>query len=180
MIMLKNGIARKVGIARMAAAAALSLALMSATPAGAEEKPLATFKVMTPKTALALAQATLEACRKGGYQVAVVVTDRFGGVQVALRDRLAGAHTVETARRKAWSAVSFRTDTWEMYGLIKDGTVNPGVRQIGQALFVGGGVRVTAAGSIVGGVGVSGAPGGKLDHDCAVEGIEAIQDILEF
>lgn len=166
---------------RMAAgAAALALSGAFAASSGAEDRALATFKVMTPKTALALAQATLEACRKGGYQVAVVVTDRFGGVQVALRDRLAGAHTVETARRKAWSAVSFRTDTWEMYGLIKDGTVNPGVRQIGQALFVGGGVRVTAAGSIVGGVGVSGAPGGKLDHDCAVEGIEAIQDDLEF
>ncbi len=170
------------GLVAMAAGAAALAALsgVNVPSAGAEEKPLATFKVMTPKTALTLAQATLEACRKGGYQVAVVVTDRFGGVQVALRDRLAGAHTVETARRKAWSAVSFRTDTWEVYRLIEDGSLNPGIRQIDQALFVGGGVRVTAAGSVVGGVGVSGAPGGKLDHDCAVEGIEAIQDILEF
>ena len=163
-----------------AAVAALLAAAGPAAPSQAEEKPLATFKVMTPKTALTLAQATLEACRKQGYQVAVVVTDRFGGVQVALRDRLAGAHTVETARRKAWSAVSFRTDTWEVYRLIEDGSLDPGIRQIDQALFVGGGVQVTAAGSIVGGVGVSGAPGGKADHDCAVEGIEAIQDLLEF
>lgn len=170
------------GFAKLAAAAAAVLAVsgLLAAPSGAEEKPLASYKVMTPKTALTLAQATLAACRKGGYQVAVVVTDRSGGVQVALRDRLAGAHTVETARRKAWTAVSFRTDTWTVYGLIKDGTVNPGLREIDHALFVGGGVQVMAAGSVVGGVGVSGAPGGKLDHDCAVEGIEAIQDILEF
>lgn len=168
------------GFVRIAAAAALALSGAFATSAGAEEEALATFKVMTPATALTLAQATLGACRKGGYQVAVVVTDRFGGVQVALRDRLAGAHTVETARRKAWSAVSFRTDTWEMYRLIADGELDPGIRQIDQALFVGGGVRVMAAGSVVGGVGVSGAPGGKLDHDCAVAGIESIQDILEF
>ena len=177
MFPLQKGFA---GVAKVAAVAALALSGAHAPPAGAEEKPLATFKVMTPKTALTLAQATLEACRKEGYQVAVVVTDRSGGVQVALRDRLAGAHTVETARRKAWSAVSFRTDTWEMYRLIEDGTVNPGVRQIEQALFVGGGVRVQAAGSLVGGVGVSGAPGGKADHDCAVVGIESIQDMLEF
>ena len=171
---------KRAATAPAALAALLAVAAAPAVPSQAEDKALATFRVRTPKTALTLAQATLAACRTGGYQVAVVVTDRFGGVQVALRDRLAGAHTVDTARRKAWSAVSFRTDTWEMYGLIKDGTVNPGVRQIGQALFVGGGVQVTAAGSIVGGVGVSGAPGGKLDHDCAVEGIEAIQDALEF
>ncbi|MCY4395456.1 MAG: heme-binding protein [Rhodospirillaceae bacterium] len=167
--------------ATMAAALAALLAVAGpAAPSQAEEKALVAFKVMTPKTALILARATIEACRKAGYQVAVVVTDRFGGVQVALRDRLAGAHTVETARRKAWSAVSFRTDTWEVYRLIEDGSLNPGIRQIDQALFVGGGVRVTAAGSIVGGVGVSGAPGGKLDHDCAVEGIEAIHDIVRL
>ena len=163
-----------------ALAALLTVAGTPVAPVQAEENPLATFKVMTPKTALGLAQATLAACRKAGYQVAVVVTDRFGGVQVALRDRLAGIHTVETARRKAWTAVAFRTDTLTIYGLIKDGTVNPGLQHLDQALMVGGGVQVLAAGSVVGAVGVSGAPGGAADHDCAVKGIEAIQDALDF
>ena len=158
----------------------LTLSGIPSAPSRADENPLATFKVMTPKTALDLAQATLAACRTAGYQVAVVVTDRFGGVQVALRDRLAGIHTVETARRKAWTAVAFRTDTLTIYGLIKDGTVNPGLQHLDQALMVGGGVQVLAAGSVVGAVGVSGAPGGAADHDCAVKGIEAIQDALDF
>jgi uncharacterized protein GlcG (DUF336 family) len=32
----------------------------------------------------------------------------------------------------------------------------------------------------VGGVGVSGAPSGEMDHACAEEGIEAIMDIIAF
>ena len=51
---------------------------------------LHTFSALKPKIALEVAQATMEACRKEGYQVAVTVTDRFGIVQVMLRDQLAG------------------------------------------------------------------------------------------
>ena len=46
--------------------------------------------------------------------------------------------------------------------------------------MLGGGVPVEAAGALVGGVGVSGAPGGDIDHACAEVGIEAIIDDLEF
>ena len=141
---------------------------------------LASFKMMTPETALELAKATLEDCRKRGYQTAVAVVDRFGGVQVILRDLLAGPHTVETARRKAWTAVNFRSDTLAMMEVTAYDQPQSGVRHVDQALMVGGGVPVQAAGSMVGGVGVSGAPGGQLDDDCARAGIEAIADSLEF
>ena len=46
--------------------------------------------------------------------------------------------------------------------------------------MAGGGVQVEAAGSIVGGIGVSGAPGGELDDACARAGIESITEKLEF
>lgn len=70
-----------------------------------------TVKLLTPDAALKVAVATLEACRKQGYQVAVAVADRGGVTQVLLRDRFAGPHTVETAMNKAWTAVTFRQDT---------------------------------------------------------------------
>ena len=47
-------------------------------------------------------------------------------------------------------------------------------------IVVGGGVMIEAAGSLVGGIGVSGAPGGDMDDICAFAGIEAIEDLLEF
>jgi len=89
------------------------LALVSVSaPAWAE----ATFtvKLLAPETALKAAQAALKKCRDGGYQAAVAVVDRMGVLQVLLRDRFAGPHTVDMASAKAYSAVSFRTNTSEL------------------------------------------------------------------
>lgn len=149
-----------------------------ATPAQAEG--LVRFKQLSPETALTLAKATLEACRKKDFQVTVAVVDRAGGLQVVLRDQFAGAHTPETARRKAWTAVSFRTPTTELAESTGSGGAGSGVRFVSDALMLGGGMLVEAGGSIVGGVGVSGAPSGDLDDECAREGIEAIFDIISF
>lgn len=146
----------------------------------AQEGPLVTLKVMTPETALTLAQAALKDCRNRGFQVAVAVVDRFGNLQVLLRDRFAGPHTPETARRKAWTAISFRTDTLSLAEFTAPGKEASGVRFVDGALMVGGGITVSAAGSIVGGIGVSGAPGGAADHECAQVGIAAVQEELDF
>lgn len=91
---------------------AATVLLMLAHPAMAQ-KPLATYKSLSPELALDLARASLGDCRRG-YQVAVAIVDRFGGTQVILRDRFAGAHTVPTASGKAWTAATFRTSTTEL------------------------------------------------------------------
>ncbi len=156
------------------------LSALTAQKAAAEESALVTFKVLNPSVALELAQAALESCRKSGYQVAVSVVDRFGTPQVLLRDRFAGPHTPETARRKAWTAISFRTDTLELSKISAAGQAQSGVRFVTEALMIGGGVPVEAAGSIVAGIGISGAPGGEADHACARDGIEAVADKIEF
>ncbi len=146
--------------------------------AHAEEPALITFQTLSPDLAMKLAQATLKACRSKGYQVAVSVVDRMGVPQVMIRDRYAGAHTPETARRKAWTAVSFRTDTQTMMEETQAGKIQSGVRFIADAMMVGGGVGIEAAGSLVGGIGVSGAPGGDMDDACAREGLSAIEELL--
>src|SRR3546814_12080604 len=106
-----------------------------------------------------LAEAAMESCRAQGAQVAVAVVDRFGSRQVVLRDRFAGAHTPETARRKAWTAVSFRADTLTLSETTKPGSEAYTANFIPEALMLGGGVPVQAPGSLVGVVGVSVAPG---------------------
>lgn len=156
------------------------IACVAATANADPDEPLMSFKMLTPESALELAQATLADCRERGYQAAVAVVDRFGGVQVILRDRLAGAHTAETARRKAWTAAAFRTDTLAMEKATAYDQAASGIRHVDTAIMVGGGVPVQAAGSMVGAVGVSGAPGGQADDDCARAGIAAIADSLEF
>ena len=152
--------------------------MLLALPARAQDA-LITYKSLAPDVALDLARATLAACRERGFQVAVAVVDRFGVTQVVLRDRFAGPHTVPTATGKAWTAVSFRTNTSELAAQTQSGAQS-GIRSLPGVVAVGGGLMVEAGGSLVGGVGVSGAPGGDADDACAKAGIEAVRDKLEF
>ena len=158
------------------AAGLLALALTSS--ASAQEDALVTFKILAPQLAVELAQATMKACNERGYQVAVAVVDRFGVAQALVRDRFAGPHTPETAIRKAWTAVSFRTNTLELVSATASGTPQSGARDITNALMLGGGVTIEAGGAMVGAVGVSGAPSGEADEACGRDGIAAIQDRL--
>ena len=158
--------------------AAVILGMMCNLPPAAAEEALVSFKALTPETALELAQATLKACREKGYQVAVAVVDRSGTPQVMLRDRYAGSHTPGTATRKAWTATSFRGDTLALAEETQADKPQSGVRFVENALMLGGGVLVEAAGSLVGAVGVSGAPNGEVDDDCAKAGIAAIEEKL--
>ena len=146
----------------------------------AEDNALITYKSLSLETALEVANGALKECRKRGFQIAVAVVDRSGVLKVILRDRFAGPHTPETARRKAWTAISFRTDTQQLAELTQPGELVSGTRQIENALMLGGGVQILSAGSIVGGVGVSGAPGGDSDDICARAGITVIEDKLAF
>lgn len=139
-----------------------------------------TVKLLTPDTALKVATAALEACRKQGYQVAVAVTDRGGVTQVLLRDRFAGPHTVETAMNKAWTAVTFRQDTLAFDIATAREAGAAGARILPRIVAVGGGVLIEASGSLLGAIAVSGAPGGEADDHCAKAGLAAIRDDLEF
>jgi uncharacterized protein GlcG (DUF336 family) len=163
---------------------ALALGIVIAGTAGAaaqeESEALVSFSVMKPEIAVKLAEAAMESCREEGAQIAVAVVDRFGTLQMMLRDRFAGAHTPETARRKAWTAVSFRADTLTLSETTKPGSEAYGANFITEALMLGGGVPVEAQGSIIGAVGVSGAPGGDMDDACARAGIDAVAADLAF
>lgn len=159
----------------MAAGLSIALPAMAQTTAGTFQ-----IKVLTPETALVAAQAAMAACRAQGYQVAVAVVDRSGLAQVFLRDRYAGAHTFDVATDKAWTAASFRTATLELANESQPGKPMSGIRSTPRMLAVGGGLVIEGGGSIFGGIGVSGAPGGEADEACARAGLKAIADKIEF
>lgn len=153
--------------------------LALAVPARAQDATYA-VRLLAPETALAAAQAALKKCRDSGWQVAVAVVDRAGVAQVMLRDRYAGAHTPRTAAGKAWTAASFRTPTTELARMSQPGQPQSGIRNLPRAVLLGGGMLIEAQGSILGAIGVSGAPGGDQDDSCAGAGIDAIRDKIEF
>lgn len=156
-------------------------ALLLAAPCGALAQD-ATYaaRLLTPETALKAAQAALQKCRADGFQVAVAVVDRSGVTQVLLRDRYAGPHTVAMAEDKAWTAVSFRTHTTELERATRPGQPQSAIRQRPRVAAVGGGLMIEGAGALLGGIGVSGAPGGDRDEVCARAGLNAIGDAIEF
>ena len=135
---------------------------------------------LTPETALTAARAALESCRTKGYQVAVAVVDRAGITQVLIRDRFAGPHTVDVATNKAWTASSMRMSTTAFATETQAGKPMSGLRSHHRVMAAGGGVVIEGGGSIFGGIGVSGGPGGDADEACAQAGLKAISDALEF
>jgi uncharacterized protein GlcG (DUF336 family) len=139
-----------------------------------------TVRLMTLETAMEAAQAALNACRKSGYQVSVAVVDRSGVAHAVLRDRFAGAHTVEMALDKGWTAVSFRVSTGALAEATLPGKPQSGIRERPRVVVVAGGLSIEGAGALLGGIGVSGAPGGGADELCVRAGIAAIQAKIDF
>ncbi len=124
-----------------------------------------------------IATQSIEACRKNGYNVSAVVLDRAGNVQAALRDTLATRHTLEIAERKAGMAIMSGSDTGSFRQARED--IRPELNHISGLIVMVGGVPIRSAGSLVGAVGVSGAPGGEKDEACAMAALKSLEDRLE-
>jgi uncharacterized protein GlcG (DUF336 family) len=158
---------------------AASTGLSSAQAADAE--PTWTQKVITPEFALKAAEAAKMACSQHGWPITVAVTDPSGLPLVVLRDRLAGWHTYEVAIGKARTSASWRTATTAVAANVtKPDSAEKAIMSQPGVVMIGGGLPIEAAGSLVGAIGVSGAPGGDNDDICAKAGIAAIQGDLDL
>lgn len=163
----------------------MGLALISIAPSALakegdkkddEEKPLSvTIKRLSLEAAQQVAQATIDECRKQGYQVSVTVVDRTGIPQAMLRDTLAPPISVSISKDKAYTATNFTAPSSGLARL-KD---SPLYNRDGLAMMAGA-VLIEAGGVVYGAVGVSGAPGGEIDESCAKAGAAAIAEDLEM
>ena len=152
------------------------LLLTTAAPACAEG--LVKVRLLSLDMARTIAEAALEACRKDGYQVSVVVADRSGEPLVIMRDIYSNRYFTQLALGKTNAVVMANTTSAQLRRNRPD-MVNE-LNLLDGVLVLAGGVPVQAAGSLVGAVGVSGAPGGDLDEACARAGAEAVREELEF
>lgn len=156
---------------------AASVGLLNMGSAQAEAPPVVNIKRLSMEMAQQIAVAAIEQCRKEGVQVAVTVVDRGGHPQAVLRDVLAMDLTLTISRQKAYTALSFNSPTSQLEGRF-DGAY--GVPKIDGLVISAGGVPITAGGTILGGVGVSGAPSGETDEKCAQAGVDAVNADLEM
>lgn len=124
-----------------------------------------------------IAETAVESCGAKGYAVSAVVVDRGGDTMVALRADNAGPHTMENARRKAYTARSFRVSTAAYAKRFADN--DPVVRQqvtLPNVIAIPGGLPIKAGDDVIGGVGVSGSPG--VDEPCVQAGLDKVADQL--
>jgi len=135
-------------------------------------------RVMTLKLATDIAAAAVKSCRDAGYQVSAVVVDRSGAAQVVMRDVYASRFTVEIAERKANAVVLSGVSSSE-FRLNRADIVSE-MNEVDGILVLDGAVPVRAAGTLLGAVGVSGAPGGDKDEACATAAVASVQERLEF
>ncbi|NOZ52759.1 MAG: heme-binding protein [Gammaproteobacteria bacterium] len=143
-----------------------------------QAKELINVNILLPELALEIVEKTLKACRKSGFQVSVVVVDRSGIPQALVRDVYASQFTLQIAQRKANAVILSGVSTAE-FRVNRKNIMNE-INQVEGILVLDGALPITAAGSVIGAIGVSGAPGGKQDEACAHAGLQDIQDRLDF
>jgi len=136
-------------------------------------------RVVSLDLANQIAAATVADCSAKGYNVTATVVDRAGTVRAVQRADNAGPHTIDASRQKAYTSVSARIATGAMLETVQK---NPGAAtlvDIPGFLVLGGGVPIRAGNDVIGAVGVGGAPGGHLDEQCALAGIDKVKESLK-
>ena len=121
------------------------------------------------------ASVAVEKCTKDGYKVTAAVVDKAGVLRAQLRGDGAGPHTVDSSRKKAYTAGSMGRATSEIAEMVAKA---PALHSLGKMneniLILGGGLPIQFGNEVVGGIGVGGAPGTHLDDACAQAGLDAI------
>ncbi|MFD8558271.1 GlcG/HbpS family heme-binding protein [Streptosporangium canum] len=162
------------GLAIVAGATGVAAAQTAPAQTVAVRAPQAVVQtgVLSADAALKIADAVQKEAVKQGQRVTVVIVDRSGATRLVLKGDGAGPQTEESARRKAFTAVSFGKATSELAkGASGDG---PTIADIPGTLFLGGGVPVASGGAPIAGIGVGGAPGGDIDEAIARAGLKAV------
>ena len=159
---------------KLVGAAILSLAFTASANAQTPQSE----KNVSMKMALMIIDGALEQCSKDGYKVTVAVVDKGGNLFATIRGDGTNPHTMEFARLKAYTSRTRGQTSLEVQKLMEK-PENAWIKQIPNVVGIGGGVPIKAGNETIGGVGVSGAPGGEKDEPCANAGIAKVADSLK-
>lgn len=151
-------------------AAALAAALLST----AQAAPLMERNINS-QDAMAAYERMMSQCGPNTNNVTVVFVDRAGQVVLQARANGAALHNLDLARRKAYTARTFRTKSIEWRDRTMGTQPAAGQRMLAEVIPLGGGTPIMIGDEVIGGVGVSGAQGGQPgDQSCADAGAAAV------
>jgi uncharacterized protein GlcG (DUF336 family) len=155
--------------------AAIACLFAAPLPAAAA---LIMHKDLSLDIAKTIAEGAIAACNAKGYGTSAVVVDRDGETLVAMRADTASPHTMENARRKAYTAMTFKQPTAEYAKKLLDpASVAHQQATLPNVIAIPGGQPIKVGNEVVGGIGVSGSPG--VDDDCVNSGLEKVKDQLQ-
>jgi uncharacterized protein GlcG (DUF336 family) len=162
---------------RLTSALAATLALSTSLAAQAEG--VRTERNMSLDIANQIAAATVAACTANGYAVAAAVVDRAGSLRALQRADNAGPHTLSSSQAKAYTSASAKNTTLAMMEGAQKNPAGANLVYMPGFLLLGGGVPIKVGNEVIGAVGVGGAPGGHLDEQCAMAGIDKVKEQLK-
>ena len=145
--------------------------------------------INNPRISAALANQlvgdTVAACAAKGYNVVAVVVNLDGVRQALLRGDGAPIHSMDNAYYKAYSAASLTLgrnegSTKEVRDrLAKNPPSTVPATPLPNVTYAVGGVTIKAGGKAIGAIGVSGAPGGQFDEECARTALAKVENQLK-
>src|SRR5262245_16083026 len=140
--------------------------LMLSVAAGANAQGLITTQKLSAALANELVGETVADCAKKGYRVVAVVVDLDGVRQALLRGDGAPIHSMDNAYYKAYTVASLglarKEETTKAIAdrMAKNPPSTVPQTPLPNVTYAQGAVAITAGGQTIGGLGVSGAPGG--------------------
>lgn len=156
----------------------LATALAVLLPCGLARAEVRTVKDLPLTVAIDAVAAAVAECTSKGFSVTAAVVDRGGLLRALHRADGAAPHTVDTARRKAYTSVTIRAGTTQIAQNVRENPVVAHLGQISDLIFLGGGMPIRVGNEVVGAIGVGGTPSGLVDDQCAEAGIARIKDQL--
>ena len=166
-------------------ALACAMAVTGAATMGAQAQGIITIQKLSAQLANELVGLTVAECASKGYTVTAVVVDLDGVRQALLRGNAAPIHTLDNAYYKAYSSASLTLSRKEdstkavRERMAKAPATTVPQTPLPNVTYAVGGVAIMAGGNIIGGLGVSGAPGGQFDDDCARAALAKIADRMK-
>ena len=162
----------------------IGIALLGAAGA-AHAQGLVTTQKLSAALANELVGESVAQCAKNGYKVTAIVVDLDGVRQAVLRGDGAPIHTLDNAYYKAYTVASLGLSRKEeSTKQIADRMAKAPPSAVPQTplpnvTYAQGAIAIMAGGNTIGGLGVSGAPGGHLDEECARAAIAKIKDRMK-
>lgn len=158
----------------------LCLAISPAYADKDDRHDLSEAQILPLKLALVAAAEAESVCADQGFRVSVAVVDRGGLVKAHIRGDGSGPHTLESARKKAYTSASLGRPTSVLVDVVVNNPATEGLRDMNNSILIlGGGLPIVVDDEIVAGIGVGGAPGGDLDEACAQAGIDKLMRRLD-